>query len=179
MSINSSNTEMPRQTVVALFASRGDADQGMTRLLSVGFLPEHIGVLEPADQPKNPGRRGSAAIVAGALSGAVIGGVVGAIVVGLTSVGWALAAALTGIAFGGYAGAVIAGFFDTDGANEDEHYFVRAIQEGRTLVSAEVPDRNGETAAAAVLYDSRALEVDSLGTGRLRLQLRHPTGKAA
>ena len=174
MSTNSSNNETPRQTVVALFASRSDADQGMTRLLSVGFLPEHIGMLEPADEPKDPARGGSVAIVVGALSGAIIGGVTGTMVLGLASVGWALVAALTGIAFGAYAGAVVGSFFGYDGANGDEPYFVRAIQDGRILVSAEVPDHHGETTAVAVLYDSHALEVDSLGTGRLRLRLRHP-----
>ena len=174
MSINRSQTEMQRQTVVALFASRGDADQGMNGLLSVGFPPEHIGMLEPGDEPRDPARGGSVAIVAGGLSGAVIGGAMGVTVVGLTNVGLALVAALTGIAFGAYAGAVVGGFFGTDGGNGNEPYFVQAIQAGRILVSAEVGDRDGETTAAAVLYDSHALEVDSLGTGRLHLQLRHP-----
>ena len=41
MSTNNTNT------VVALFANRDDADQGMTRLLSAGFLPEHVGLVEP------------------------------------------------------------------------------------------------------------------------------------
>jgi hypothetical protein len=43
-------------TVVARFTNRDDADLGMTRLLIVGFRPEHIGLLEPKDAFKTPGQ---------------------------------------------------------------------------------------------------------------------------
>lgn len=179
MSINSPNTEMPRQTVVALFATRGDADQGITRLINVGVEPGHIGLLEPADAPRHKGRRRSVGVVVGALAGAIAGGVMGAFALGLSGLGWTLVAAVAGIAFGGYTGALFGSFFGGNDGHPDEPYFVRAIEDGRILVSAEVPDREGENSAVAVLHESSALEVDSLGTGRLQLQFRHPLEEVA
>jgi hypothetical protein len=179
MSINSQSTEMSRQTVIALFATRGDADQGITRLMNVGVEPGHIGLLEPRDAPRHTGRRQSIGVVLGGLAGAIVGGVFGAYALGLTGLGWTLVAAVTGIAIGSYVAALFGSFFGGDGGHPDEPYFVRAIQDGRILVSAEVPDRAGENSAVAVLHESSALEVDSLGTGHLRLQFRHPLEEVA
>ncbi len=178
MSTNSPNPRIPRSTVVALFANRGDADQGITRLLNVGVAPDQIGLLEPADEPKNPALGGTLRMAAGAVLGAIIGGATGTFVIGFSSIIWAIVAATTGIAFGGYGGALIASFFTDDGG-ADEPYFVRAIEDGRILVSVEVPERVGESMAAAVLHEARAVEVNSIGTGRLRLHLRHPLEEAA
>lgn len=175
MSTNISKTETPMQTVVALFASRDDADLGMTRLLSVGLQPENIGLLEPADQPRNPGLRSSLAIGIGASLGAIAGGGMGVVAVGLASLGLAIVAGLIGMAFGGWGGAALGSYFGTDSVSDDDPYFLRAIQDGRILVSAEVPDRQSENIAAAVLHDSRAIEVDSLASGRLHLTFRRPS----
>lgn len=175
MSTRISDTETPRQTLVALFATRDDADLGMTRLLSVGLPPENIGLLEPADQPGNPALRSSVAIAIGAALGAIAGAGMGLVAVGLASVGMAIVAGLTGIAFGGWGGAALGSYFGAGRDSDDDPYFLRAIQDGRILVSAEVPDRQSENVASAVLHDSRAIEVDSLGSGRLHLTFRHPS----
>ena len=174
MSINSPNTEMSRQTLVALFATRGDADQGITRLMNLGVDPGNIGLLEPGDAPRHPNLRRSVGTAVGALTGAMAGGVLAALGLGLSGFGPRLVAAAIGIAFGGYAGALLGSFFGGDAGHPDEPYFVRAIQDGRILVSADFPDRDGENHAVAALYESSALEVDSLGTGRLDLRFRHP-----
>ncbi|HKW71886.1 MAG TPA: hypothetical protein VJQ08_03575 [Candidatus Dormibacteraeota bacterium] len=179
MSINSPNTEMTRQTLVALFATRGDADQGMSRLMNLGVDPGNIGLLEPGDAPRHPNVRRSVGTFVGALAGAIAGGVLGAVGLGLSSFGPRLVAAVIGVALGGYAGALFGSFFGGDAGHPDEPYFVRAIQDGRILVSADLPDRDGENHAVAALYESSALEVNSLGTGRLDMQFRHPLEEVA
>lgn len=180
MSSNNANSDLPNQTVVALFADRGGADQSITRLLAQGFRPEHIGVLGPDDvrSRKNPAKRGLKGVLVGGLAGAVAGGLLGTFAVGLPDVGGAILAAVVGIGLGGYAGAILGDFFGNDSGGEDEIYFVEEIQAGRVLVSAEVVDREGETRALSVLQESDALEVDSLGSRLLRRQLHHPAGTA-
>lgn len=167
---------MGTQTVVALFASRHEADGGMAGLLNAGFPAEDIGFVEATDvrRPRNH-KRGRAGIVLGASSLAVAGAVTGPLVVGLSSMVGAALAALVGFAFGGYAGAVLGGLFSADAGADDEPYFMREIRAGRVLVSARVVDPGGESRAAAVLHDSNALEVDSLGSDRLDVEVHHPS----
>lgn len=178
MSMNNPNPQTPGQTVIALFANRDDANLGMTRLMNVGVEPGNIGMLEPADAPRHAAGRRSVGVVVGALAGATMGGVVGAFALGLSGLVWTLLAAAIGVTFGSYAGAVFGSFFGGAGSG-DEPYFVRAIRDGRILVSAEVADREGETTVVKVLHDSSALEVNSLGTGRLQLEFRHPLEEVA
>ena len=168
------NQGMGRQTVVALFAGRNEADRAMTGLLSVGFPAEDIGFVERSDVRQPSRNRGTAGIVLGASCLAVAGGVAGPLVVGLSSVVGAIAAGVVGLAFGGYAGAVLGGLFSADAGGGDEPYFVREIRAGRVLVSAEVADFAGESRAAAVLQGSNALEVDSLGSAHLDVEVHHP-----
>lgn len=166
---------MGTQTVVALFASRHEADGGMTGLLNAGFPAEHIGFVEAADIRKPHSRkRGMAGIVLGTSSLAVAGAVTGPLVVGLSSIVVAAVAAVVGFAFGGYAGAVLGGLFSAD-ARDDEPYFTREVRAGRVLVSVTVADHAGESRAAAVMHDSNALEVDSLGGAHLDVEVHHPS----
>ena len=167
---------MGKQTVVALFASRDEADGAVAGLLKVGFRAEDIGSAERSDVRKSSSsrKRGKAGIVLGASSLAVAGGVTGPLVVGLSSIVGAALAALVGLAFGGYAGAVLGGLFSADAGSDDEPYFMREIRAGRVLVSAEVADYAGESRAAAVLHDNNALEVDSLGSAHLDVEVHHP-----
>ena len=169
-------------TVVALFADRENAEQAVSRLVKAGFPPEHVGYLEPTDvrELRNPGRGAAEGIAAGGASGALIGGVLGALVtglvpgVGLALVGGALVPVIMGVVTGGSTGAVAGGLLGVAASAEDEPYFMEEIQAGRILVSVEVPDEAAEAKAAALLRESNALEVDSLGTAHLHARLRHP-----
>jgi len=169
-------------TVVALFERPDDAHHAATALLQAGFPAEHIGYLEPADEQvlKNPAKGAAEGIVAGGTSGAVIGGILGAAAVGLIPgvgpalVAGALVPVVMGVVTGGSTGAVAGGLLGTAASSEDEPYLMEEIQAGRTLVSVEVPDAAAEAKAAAVLRESGALEVDSLGTTHLHARLHHP-----
>jgi hypothetical protein len=174
------NAQPQKQTVVALFASRRDADQSVTRLLDVGFASEDIGFLEPADvrHAKKRARRRLDWNLVGAILGAVAGGSMGAFVVGLPGVVGTVVAAVTGIALGAYAGVVVGGFFGGDAGAEEDPYYLQALQAGRILVAAQVSDGEGEVKAAVALQQGNALEVSSLWTGRLRSKLHHPAVEA-
>jgi hypothetical protein len=169
-------------TVVAVFAERHDAQHATSSLLQAGFPAEHIGYLEPADvqELKNPAKGAAEGIAAGGSSGAVIGGILGAVAVGLIpGVGEALVAGalvpvVMGVVTGGSTGAVAGGLLGTAASSEDEPYFMEEIQAGRILVSVEVPDTTAEANAGALLRESKALEVDSLGTAHLHAKLHHP-----
>lgn len=171
------------RTLVALFAHRPDAERAITRLLEFGIPSEQIGYLQRMDvrEDKNPGRAVAEGIGVGATSGAIIGEILAAAVIGLVpGVGPALvagalltallAAPLTGAVTGGVAGGLIGAE-----TSEQEPYFMQEVQAGRILVSVEVG--NEEAGAAAVLKDSAALEVDSLGTATLHSRLRHPANR--
>jgi hypothetical protein len=169
-------------TVVALFARREDAQRAAMSLLQAGFPAEHIGYLEPTDvrELNNPAKGAAEGIATGASSGAVIGGLLGAVAVGLIpGVGQALVAGalvpvVMGIVTGGATGAVAGGLLGTAASSEDELYFMEEIEAGRILVSVEVPDPAAEARAAALLPESGALEVDSLGTTHFHAKLHHP-----
>jgi hypothetical protein len=169
-------------TVVAIFAQRDDAQHAVSSLLQAGFPAEHIGYLEPTDVQdlKNPAKGAAEGIAAGASSGAVIGGILGAVAVGLIPgvgpalVAGALVPVVMGLVTGSSVGAVAGGLLGTAASSEDEPYFMEEIQAGRILVSVEVPDPAAEANAAALLRESEALEVDSLGTAHLHAKLHHP-----
>jgi hypothetical protein len=129
---------------------------------------------------KNPAKGAAEGIAAGASSGAVIGGILGAVAVGLIPgvgpalVAGALVPVVMGLVTGTSVGAVAGGLLGTAASSEDEPYFMEEIQTGRILVSVEVPDTAAEAQAAALLRESEALEVDSLGTAHLQAKLHHP-----
>jgi uncharacterized membrane protein len=115
---------------------------------------------------KNGVRGAAEGIAAGATSGAIIGGIIAAAVIGLVpGVGLALVA---GALSGAFVGGLIGGEIDS----EEEPYFMQEVKSGRILVSVEVANEEG--GASAVLRDSAALEVDSLGTATLHTRLHHP-----
>jgi hypothetical protein len=117
----------------------------------------------------------------GGSSGAVIGAVLGAVSAGLVPgvgaavVAGALVPVVMGLVTGGATGAVSGGLLGTAAGSEEEPYFMEEIQAGRVLVSVEVPDSAADEKAAAVLRESDALEVDSLGTAHLHARLHHPS----
>lgn len=174
MSTYQDTVERAGQTVVALFATRGDADQSVTRLLNVGFPSQDIGVLEPADvrqlKKSTKGRVDWGFV--GAVVTAFIGGLMGAFV-GLPDVFFAIVASVGGIGLGAYAGGIVGSLFGGEEGSPDEPFFLQQIRAGRILVSAQVPDRDGEVRAAAVLYESRALQVDTVVAGGLRAKVLH------
>ena len=162
------NSKTHQRTLIALFEHRSDAEWAITRLIGSGVRPEHIGYLQPIDiGDERNGLKGAAeGIAAGATSGAIIGGIIAAAVIGLVpGVGPALVA---GALSGAFVGGLIGGEVDS----EEEPYFMQEVKSGRILVSVEVTNEEG--GASAVLRDSAALEVDSLGTATLHARLRHP-----
>jgi len=169
-------TEGQSQTVVALFATRDDADQGMTALLNVGFPSEDVGVLEPDDlrRWKKPARRGVDWGIVGAILGALGGGLMGTLGVGFPDVAGMVVGGVTGTGLGAYVGVVVGGLFGSDPDRDLEPYFVQALRAGRSLVAADVSDAERAVRAAAVLLESRAQEVDNVQAGILRAKVHHP-----
>jgi len=172
------------RTLVALFAHPVDAERAITRLLQSGIPSQQIGYLQPLDarQEKNPAKGAVEGMAVGATSGAIIGEILAVAAVGLipaigpaVAAGALLSALWAGPLTGAVSGAVVGGLIGADLASEEEPYFIQEIKAGRTLVSVNV--ENDESAPAAVLRDSSALEVDSLGTATLRTRLRHPAAR--
>jgi len=180
MSLYDTDTGPAKQTVVALFASRDDADHSVNRLLDLGLAAEDIGYLEPADLPrsKRRARRRPNWSAVGAVLGALLGGAMGAFVVGLPGLIGACVASAIGVGLGAYAGAVVGGFFTGDGGSGEEPYFVEALRAGRVLVSADTLDHDGAVRATAVLLEGRALQVDSVEAGDIRAKVHHPAPTA-
>lgn len=177
MSNYDNTAEAQGQTVVALFATRDDADRGITGLLNVGFPSEDVGVLEPDDlrRWKKPARRRLDWGAVGATLGAFAGGLMGALGVGFPDITGTVVGGVTGVGLGAYAGAVVGGLFGSDPDRDQEPYFLQAIRAGRILVAAEVSDGERAVRAAAVLLESRAQEVDNVQAGILRAKVHHPT----
>ena len=151
-----------------MFEHRSDAERAITRLIRSGVRPEHIGNLQPIDigEERNGAKGAAEGIAAGATSGAIIGGIVAAATIGIVpGVGLALVA-------GALSGAFVGGLMGGEADSEEEPYFMQEVKSGRILVSVEVT--NDEGSASAVLRDSPALEVDSLGTATLHGRLHHP-----
>lgn len=169
MNTHYDTVERAGQTVVAMFATRGDADQSVTRLMNVGFPSEDIGVLEQADVKrfKKPAKRQVNWSFVGAVVTAFMGGLMGAFV-SLPDIFFMIVASVGGIGLGAYAGGIVGGLFGGEDGSPDEPFFLQQLRAGRILVSAQVPDRDGEVRAAAVLYESRALRVDSVVDTGLR-----------
>jgi hypothetical protein len=162
------NAKTRHRTLIALFEHRADAERAISSLIGSGVRPEHIGYLQPIDVgDERNGLRGAAeGIAAGATSGAIIGGIIAAAVIGLVpGVGPALVA-------GALSGALVGGLIGGEVDSEEEPYFMQEVKSGRILVSVEVANEEG--GASAVLRNSAALEVDSLGTAILHARLRHP-----
>jgi hypothetical protein len=160
------------QTVVALFARSEDARHAIARLLESGIHAERIGYLEPLDEKdlKNPAKGAAEGMAAGAGAGLVLAAAAVALIPGL---GPALVAgALLPVVMGTIAGGVAGGLLGAELSSDEEPYFMEEVQAGRTLVSAEVERR--EDAVATLLSNSGAIEVDRLGTARLRARLHHP-----
>ena len=180
MSLYDTDTGNAKQTVVALFASRDDADHSVNRLLDLGLAAEDIGYLEQADLPrsKRRARRRPSWSVIGAVVAAVLGGAMGAFVVGLPGLIGTCVATAVGVGLGAYAGAVVGGFFTGDGGAAEEPYFLEALRAGRVLVSADTPDHDGAVRATAVLLEGRALQVDSVEAGDIRAKVHHPAPTA-
>ena len=173
-----------KQTVVALFARREDADDAITRLIASGVRPDRIGYLEPVDEGelKDPAKGAAEGIAVGGASGVVLGGVLAATVglipgIGPALIGGILLQVLIGVVGGGATGAVAGGLLGVEASSEKDLYFVEEVQSGRILVSVEV-DRD-ETEATILLSASRALEVDRLGTATLHARLHHPPDASA
>lgn len=175
-----------QRTVVALFVRREDAHEAITKLIESGIRAERIGYLEPLDErdAKNPGKAAAKGIEAGGAAGAVLGAMLAAAAVGLIpGVGPALVAGsllpvALGAAGGAATGAVAGGLLAVDMSSEDEPYFMQEVQAGRFLVSVEVEREADEGGVAALLSESKALEVDRLGTATLHARLRHPAANS-
>ena len=171
------------RTLVALFAHHADAERAIARLLESGIRSERIGYLQAMDvrKEKNPAKAAAEGLAVGATSGAIIGEILAAAAIGLVpGVGPAFVAGallpvlLAGPLTGAVSGAVAGGLIGAE-SSEEEPYFIQEVQTGRVLVSVEVG--NEEDAAAVVLRDSGAFEVDNLGTATLHTRLRHPAAK--
>jgi outer membrane lipoprotein SlyB len=118
---------------------------------------------------KNGVKGAAEGIVAGATSGAIIGGIIATAVIGLVpGIGPALVA-------GALSGAFVGGLIGGEADSEEEPYFMQEVKSGRILVSVQVADE--ERGASAVLRDSAALEVDSLGPATLHARLHHPAAR--
>lgn len=154
-------------TVVAVFAAREQAEQGVNALAAAGFVADEIGFLAPGevDEPRYA-RATATGIGAGAILGGVAGAVLGAVSVGAVPgigpvlVGGALlpigVLSVTGASAGSTLGALFAG-----AATQDQGlYYLQEVRSGRALVTV-TTERTAD--AIAALEGTNALEVADVG----------------
>jgi uncharacterized membrane protein len=152
------------KAVVALFASRAQAESATDELWHAGFRHNQIGMAVPGGpeheattRTEQVEERAATGTTRGAMTGGVLGAVAGAAAISFVpGVGPVLAGELLlGVVVGGAAGAAVgtfAGPFLAMGLAEDEaHYFGNEVRGGRTVLVVKPEDVTQEQKAIEVM----------------------------
>jgi hypothetical protein len=157
-----------KNLVVGVFEHQGQAEQAIADLWRAGFPHDRVdmatrsqGLMEATPQLELA-RDAADGAISGAVAGATIGTVAGlaafALIPGLGVVigGGLLAGALGGMALGAAGGTFLGPFIALEMDEADAQYYAHQIDEGRTVVVVQTPDRMEE--ARAILRRHGAVE---------------------
>ncbi len=175
------------QTLLGVFAGRGDAEGAINALEADGYNPKDISIMmrnsdEAQVVAENTGANVAEGAVSGATTGGVLGGLAGLLIgigaitipgVGALLIGGPLAAALglggaaattvSGAVTGALAGGLVGALVNLGVPEEDARVYEQRIKEGAILVA--VPVREGrESEARQILEDHGADQVRSVTT---------------
>jgi hypothetical protein len=154
-----------RNTVVAVFDERDDAEDAINALRDAGFRAEDIGIVarnrdEAGVLAEDTGAQAGKGAAGGALAGGAIGGVAGWLVgigalaipgVGPIIAAGPLAAALTGAAIGAAGGGLIGALTGAGVPEEEARWYDERVQAGGWLVTVQAPGRFEE--ARSILHE--------------------------
>jgi hypothetical protein len=150
------------KTVIGLFDSRAEAEQGVSALIREGFAREELSIVagDPRTMVETPavgpvhGVGADTEAGSDAAIGAIAGFVVGVVALAIPGLGpliaaGPMAAGIGGLGIGAAAGGLI-GVLKDHGVSEDEaEYYEEGLRRGGAIVTARVPeDRAGEAARA-------------------------------
>jgi hypothetical protein len=150
--------------VIGVFADHGQAQRAYEELLRAGFRDEQIGYLGRNGPPEPDGESVAAHAAEGVAAGAVGGGVVGIawglavaanlipgigpVIAGGTIATLLAGSAAAGAAVGGAAGLLIGLGVPAEHAG----YYEQQLQAGRSLITVQAGERNGEALAILRRY---------------------------
>jgi len=146
-----------------MFETRQEAEQAIQRMRAAGIPTDSVSVAmrdstasaDLAEQTGTDDMAGEGA-TAGAVSGAAVGTLVGLALVGSTFilpgigtflVGGPLAAALTGAGVGAASGGILGALVGAGIPEHEATHFASGMEQGNTLVSADVSDPQAQTVA--------------------------------
>lgn len=145
--------------VVGVFTDRAQAQQAMDTLVQAGFRPDQIEVtVQEAVETPGHTNRGSLGLKArgGAALGGILGGIIGCLVGALAGTGMVggigplfggsglggLVAALIGL----IVGALLGGLIGMGLTEDQDSFFARELQSGRTILAVQANGRSTEAA---------------------------------
>jgi hypothetical protein len=165
-----------RNTVVAVFTERDDAEDAINALKDAGFRPEDIGIVarnrdEAGVLAEDTGTAAGAGAATGAVAGGVLGGVAGWLVgigalaipgVGPIIAAGPLAAALGGAAIGAAGGGVIGALTGAGVPEHEARWYDEQVRTGGWLVSVDAPARYDEARSIMRDYGGRDYEYGTM-----------------
>ena len=166
-----------RDTVVAVFEDRDDAQDAINALRDAGFMADDISILArdrdvSGQLAEDTGTEAAAGAATGALAGGLLGGVAGWLIgigalaipgVGPIIAAGPIAAALGGAALGAAGGGII-GALTGAGVPEDEaRYYDQEFRRGGIVVTVQARGRYDE--ARSVLHEHGGMDADRSKTG--------------
>ena len=171
--------EVKNIAVFGIYPSRESAENGVDRLRAAGFRNEDISVLLQDSHEKHS--KAPEGATKGVVAGGIIGGTIGLLasigVLAIPGLGPLIAAgpiiaALTGVGSGGMLGGVIGALVGIGIPEYEAKRYEGRIKEGGILLSVHCGGPDWIAKAKALLRDTGAEEVESIGEER-------PIGKGA
>jgi hypothetical protein len=156
-----------KDLVIGVFDHLAPAEQAIEDLWRAGFPRDRIDMATrsqgvTAATPRFEYQKDAAdgaltGAVAGASAGAVAGAVAGLLIPGLGAVigGGLLAGVLGGAALGAAGGTFLGPFIALGVAEDDAQYYAHEVDEGRTVVLVQTPDRADEARAILERHGAR------------------------
>lgn len=167
-----------RNTVVAVFDEREDAEDAINALKEAGFRPGTIGIVarsrdEAGVLAQDTGTETAAGAASGAVAGGILGGLAGWLVgigalavpgVGPLIAAGPLAAALGGAAIGAAGGSLIGALTGAGVPEEEARWYDERVRGGGWLVTVESAGRYEEARSLLHEYGGRDYETGRAGT---------------
>jgi hypothetical protein len=164
-----------RDTVVAVFDDRTDAQDAINALRDAGFLADDISILaRDRDDAGRLAEDTGASVAAGAATGALAGGLLGGVAGWLVGIGalaipgvgpilaaGPLAAALGGAAIGATGGGIIGALTGVGVPEEDAKYYDTEFRRGGIVVTVQARGRYDEARAIMREYGGRDSETSA------------------
>jgi hypothetical protein len=159
--------------VVGVFDHTDQAEKAIADLWKAGFAQDRIDMATRSEGVTTgtsqfaPQKEAAEAAVVGAEAGAVIGAAAGAVaMLLLPGVGWVLGGGLLASLLGGLGGAALGAaggtflgpFVALEMSEDDARFYSRAIDEGRTVVLVQTPDRQADARAVLDRHGAHSRE---------------------